>query len=225
MLETLLANAKPPLHLTPATRDRAIAAGLVPALRRRRARRRHGEAGARDLRAEQARDAQGQARARMRLRRRRLPLAQGRRAAPPSARCCSASTTTRARCSMSASARASPTRSGASWSSFWRPIARTRAGRPSVEGLGGGRASRGGRRQASARRGEPLEPGQGSVVGAAPAGARGRGRLRSHAGRPLPPHRAVSPLAPRQAAERLHVRAARGGAAAGARRDFRDGAE
>ena len=40
----------------------------------------------------------------MRLRRRRLPLAQERRADAPSARCCSASTTTRARSSTSACA-------------------------------------------------------------------------------------------------------------------------
>ena len=63
---------------------------------------------------------------------------------------------------------------------------------------------------------EPLEPGQGSVVGAAASGARRRGRVRSHAGQPLPSHGAVPPLAHGQEARRLHVRAARGGSAAGA---------
>ena len=49
------ASATPPLHLTPATRDRAVADGLVPPLRGRRARRRDGQAARRRLRAEQAR--------------------------------------------------------------------------------------------------------------------------------------------------------------------------
>ena len=43
-----------------------------------------------------------------------------------------------------------------------------------------------------AGRPEPLEPGQGSVVGAAAAGTGGRSRLRAHAGHSLPPHGAVS---------------------------------
>ena len=83
------ADATPPVHLTPATRDRALAAdwfdrfegagldgvvakrldGAVPA----------GQAG----------DAQDQARAHRRLRRRRLPLAQERARARTSGRCCS----------------------------------------------------------------------------------------------------------------------------------------
>ena len=126
-LEALLARrdaAAPPHAGDARPRDRRR---LVPALRGRRPRRRHGQAGRRHLRAEQARHAQGEARARLRLRRRRLPLAQERRGRPRSARCCSASTTTRAACSTSASARASPTRSGASSSSSSRPIAQTRS--------------------------------------------------------------------------------------------------
>ena len=78
-LEALLArrDAADPPHAGD-TRSRRRA-GLVPPLRGRRARRRDGQAARRHLRAEQARDAQGEARARLRLRRRRLPLAQGRR--------------------------------------------------------------------------------------------------------------------------------------------------
>src|SRR5437762_13215101 len=58
-------------------------------------------------------------------------------------------------------------------------------------------------------------------MGAIASGARGPGGLRSHAGKPLPAHRAGSPLAHGQAASRLYVRAARGRSAAGARGDFR----
>ena len=96
-LETALAAAAPPIHLTPITRDRELArrwfelfegAGLDGLIAK--ARRRHLPAG-------QARDGQDQARAHRRLRGGRLPRAQvrpGRR----SARCCSASTATRRRC-------------------------------------------------------------------------------------------------------------------------------
>ena len=68
--------------------------GLVPPLRGRRARRRHGQASRRALPRRRAHDDQGQARAHGRLRGRRLPLAQERRRARWSARSCSASTTT-----------------------------------------------------------------------------------------------------------------------------------
>ena len=76
-LERLLGSAKPPLHLTPMTRDRAEAerwlqqfegAGLDGVDR---------EARIGGLPAGQARDAEDQARAHRRLRRRRLPLVQG----------------------------------------------------------------------------------------------------------------------------------------------------
>ena len=89
------------VHLTPCSRDRAVAAGLVPPLRGRRARRRDRQAREHDLPARQARDDQGQARAHRRLRGGRLPLAQE-RPGRWSARCCSASTTTPARCTTSA---------------------------------------------------------------------------------------------------------------------------
>ena len=101
-LEQALGGAQPPVHLTPATRDRALAAGLVRALRGRRARRRDGQADATAVPARQAHDDQDQARAHRRLRGRRLPLAQERARARWSARCCSASTTTTARCTTSA---------------------------------------------------------------------------------------------------------------------------
>ena len=58
--------------------------------------------------------------------------------------------------------------------------------------------SRTGKRRAShARRPEPLEPGQGSVVGAAAARAGGGGRIRAHAGRPFSAHVAFSQVADR----------------------------
>src|SRR5262249_30291032 len=43
-LEQVLARAAPPVHLSPATRDRKLAEGLVPPLRRGGARRRDGQA-------------------------------------------------------------------------------------------------------------------------------------------------------------------------------------
>ena len=100
------ARVEPPVHLTPMTRDRALARRVARALRRRGSRRRHRQADRRHLRAGQARDDQGQARAHRRLRRRRVPLAQERRR-QASARCCSASTTIAAGCSTSASRRRS----------------------------------------------------------------------------------------------------------------------
>ena len=79
-LESLLPSAAPPIHLTPGDARIERRVGLVPALRRRGARRRDGQAGSGDLRAQQARHAQGQARARLRLRGGRLSMAQERRA-------------------------------------------------------------------------------------------------------------------------------------------------
>jgi len=43
-LEQALANAAPPVHISPATRDRALAEDWFSALRGRRPRRRHGQA-------------------------------------------------------------------------------------------------------------------------------------------------------------------------------------
>ena len=87
----------------------------------------------------------------------------------------------RRRCSTSACARASPTRSGASsWSSS-RRTARTRSrDHPWKDWAERERPTATAQRMPG--RAEPLEPGQGSVVGAAAARARGRGRLRPHAG-------------------------------------------
>ena len=104
------------------------------------------------------------------------------------------------------------------------PRALPRAGpdRSPVEGVGRVRGERRGR-AAPPGRDEPLEPGQGSVVGAAAPRAGGRGRLRPHARQPLPPHGPVPPLAHRQAAGRLHLRPARGGPAARAGDDLREG--
>ena len=116
--------AGPPLagHARPRPRR-----GLVPALRGRRPRRRHGQAPRRALPTRRAHDDQGQARAHRRLRRRRLPLAQERRAARWSARSCSASTTTPARSTTSASPRRSRTPCASSSSTSSRRCARTRS--------------------------------------------------------------------------------------------------
>jgi ATP-dependent DNA ligase len=61
-----------------------------------------------------------------------------------------------------------------------------------------------------AGRPEPLERGQGPVVGAAAHRARVRGEVRPHAGRSLSPCRHLPALAPRQAARSLPLRSARG---------------
>ena len=193
-LEALLAGAQPPLHVTPATEDRARRGRLVPPLRGRGPRRRDGEARRRRVRAEQARDAEGEARARVRLRRRGLPLAQARRGRRRWARCCSASTTTRARSSTSASPRASPTRSGASWSTSLAPYREDALGGPPWKDWAGEASRRGdGQRMPGAK--SRWSQGKDLVVGAAAPRARGRGRLRPHAGPALPPHRAVPALA------------------------------
>ena len=120
---------------------------------------------ARNLRAEQARDAQGQARARLRLRGRRLSLAQDRErtavgslllglyddaGALQHVGVCASFTEEKRR----------------ELVEFLAPYRERCAGKSSVEGLGGGGAA-----AAEAGSGcpaaEPLEPGQGSVVGAA----------------------------------------------------------
>ena len=72
-----------------------------------------------------------------------------------------------------------------------------------------GRAGRR-RRDAHARRPEPLERGQGPVVGAAAHRARVRGEVRPPAGRPLPARGDLPALAARQAARGLPLRPARG---------------
>ena len=78
-LEQLFGQVNPPIHLTPVTGDRALAADWLHAVRRRGPRRRHREAGRRGVSARQARHAQDQTRPHRRLRRRRVPLAQERK--------------------------------------------------------------------------------------------------------------------------------------------------
>ena len=92
-------------------------------------------------------------------------------------------------------------------------------------GTRGGRG-RGRRRRddAHARRAEPMERREGSVMGAAADRARVRGEVRPHAGRSLPPRRGLSTLAPGQAAGRLPLRSARGHDPLRAREGLRRGA-
>ena len=99
-------------------------------------------------RAGRAHDDQGEAPAHGRLRRRRLPLAQERRRARWSARCCSGSTTTRARCITSASRRPSRTPCARQLVDGARAAPRERARRSSVArvGRGAGRGERQGQR-------------------------------------------------------------------------------
>ena len=65
-------------------------------------------------------------------------------------------------------------------------------------------------RPAAPRRDLALEPRQGPLLGAAPRGARGRGRLRPPPGRPVPARDDVQALAAGQGAGRLPLRPARG---------------
>ncbi len=81
---------------------------------------------------------------------------------------------------------------------------------PSLGGVGrvvqpgpGGRE-----RAAHARRDQPLESGQGPVLGAAAHRARGRGCLRPSSGRPVPSRHDICPLAARQTALGLPLRPA-----------------
>ena len=89
------------------------------------------------------------------------------------------------------------------------PYRENAARRPPLAGVGDRAGARRGR-PPRPRREEPLEPGEGSVVGAAARRAGRRGRLRAHAGLALPPHRALPSVAPRQEPTRLHLRAAGG---------------
>ncbi len=75
-LERVLANAAPPIHITPATRDIGDGSAMVRVVRGRRAGRVDREAAGPDLPAGQARDEQDQTRAHRRLRDRRLPSPQ-----------------------------------------------------------------------------------------------------------------------------------------------------
>ncbi len=87
-------------------------------------------------------------------------------------------------------------------------------------GLGSGD---GRRADASERRGQPLEPEEGPLVRAAAARARGRGAVRPHGGQPVPAHGPVRPVATRPRSAFVHVRAARGAGRFRPRRDPRAG--
>ena len=110
-------------------------------------------------------------------------------------------------------------RCGSSWSRSWRRCASTRS--RTIRGAAwavGGRSV-----DAHARRAEPLERGQGSLVGAAADRAGVRGQVRPHAGRPLPPRGGLPALAARQGARGLPLRSARGHGALRAREGLRRG--
>ncbi len=91
----------------------------------------------------------------------------------------------------------------------------------SVAGVG----RRPGGRDSDAGRLQPLEPGQGPLLGADPDRARLRGEVRPPARRPLPACGRVHALASRQAAGGLPLRPARGHSSRRARRDLRKDAE
>ena len=61
------------------------------------------------------------------------------------------------------------------------------------------------RRATQARQPEPVERQEGSEVGAVADRTRRRGRLRAHAGRPVPPHRAVPAVADRSRTGFVHL--------------------
>jgi hypothetical protein len=83
-------------------------------------------------------------------------------------------------------------------------------------GGGGGRGI-----DAHARRTEPLEPGQGSLLGAPARGAGMRGQIRPSPGRPFPARGRLRALASRQTPAGLPLRSARGHTSRGARGDLR----
>src|SRR5260221_12946503 len=78
---------------------------------------------------------------------------------------------------------------------------------------GMGRTVAGDRGAPPARRAEPVESGQGPVMGATATRAGGAGGIRSHAGHAIPAHGAVSAVAVGQGAGGLHLRAIGGGSA------------
>ena len=216
----VLGGAEPPVHLTPATRDRATAAdwferfegaGLDGVIAKRLDG--HVPAG-------QAGDAQDQAPAHRRLRRRRVPLAQERArdarrlaAARPVRR-------RRARSTTSGSPRRSRGTGARRWSRSWRRSARTRS--TATPGRAGPSGPPSRRRAASASRARRR-------AGTAARTCRGSRSARSASPRspttisrgPLPPRHDVQALAPRQAARGLPLRPARGDRAVRARPDLR----
>ncbi len=209
LLETVLTGDLGRVHLTPMTDDPDGRRGLVHALRGRRLRRCHGEAGRPALPAGQAGHVEGEARADGRLRGRRVPVAQGRRggrlvAARPVRR----------------RGHPAPRRRGQQLHGRSSPRARRRAGRAPERGArrspmgrvgdGGGRGQ--GRRPHAGRR-QPLERAEGPVMGGPPARARGRGPVRARPRRPVPPRRTARAVPARSHAGVVHLRAARGGRA------------
>jgi len=124
-LEQVLADAPPPVHLSPATRDRTLAEDWF---------RRFEGAGLDGVMAKRL-DAPYRAGERTMIKVTRAPptawspASAGTRTAPArwSARSCSASTTRMVRCTTSASPRRSPTRPASSSSPTWRPSGRTRS--------------------------------------------------------------------------------------------------
>src|SRR5262249_55762987 len=96
-----------------------------------------------------------------------------------------------------------------------------RSQRSPLERLGRACTSERRSRAPHAWRPEPLEPGQGLVLGAVTSRTGGRSRLRPYAGQPLPSHSAVSQVAHGQEAERLYICPARSCSARRAGGDFR----
>ena len=92
--------------------------------------------------------------------------------------------------------------------SLLTPLPRARPRRSPVEGLGF--LGRRGRWSNGCPAGKAAGVGKRPLVGALARRARGRGRLRPHAGLPLPPHCPVPAVEDRQAAQGLRLRAARG---------------
>ena len=204
-------SVTPPVHLTPATRDRALAADWFD---------RFEGAGLDGVVAKRLDGAyQPGKRAMLKIKHERTAdcVVAGFRwhkngpGTHVGSRCCSACSTTRASSTTSGSRRRSrwerraalvgelaPLREGALDGHPWAEWAEWAA-------MGAADASG----PAAARRDVALEPRQGPVVGAAARGARRRGRLRPPPGRPLPPRDDVPPLAPGQAARGLPLRPAR----------------
>ena len=189
---TLAAAERRPVHLTPATDDRALAHRWFAAVRGRRARRRGREAARRAAYSQDKRTM-------LKIKHERTAdcVVAGYRvhkigqrgrlaAARPLRRRGDAAARRRRR-------RASRRRGGSSSRRAAAADRRPRRRAPVAEWAEPPR----GRRPDPRRRPEPLERGQGPVVRPARAGAGGRGRLRAHGGHPLPAHRAVRPLAPR----------------------------
>ena len=210
-LEKALAGAEPPIHLTPATRDRALAADWFD---------RFEGAGLDGVVAKRLDGAyQPGKRAMLKIKHERTAdcvvagfrwhkNGPGTHVGQPAARACSM---TRATSITWASPARSRGTSGPTLARGARAAAGERARGPPVGRVG--RVGVGRRRRrlgaATSRRDEPLEPRQGPVMGAAAGGAGRRGRLRPPPGRPLPPRHDVPPLAAGQAARGVPLRPAR----------------